>query len=265
MNILEGVGIVAIGLGSLALCISPIVLVVALADQRLTRRLTRTRVFTCGELAQAHKLPRRVAVTGSVRPGAEGIANAPVSAEACVWYRVEIEIHRDSEDGSYTSVHSAPDVVMLEDHTGRVALSAAALGTFVWRPDEERGKVLGHYGGAVAEDKEFAALMPRLRAVCPPNTIGLDMPRSDTRVTELHYRDGVPITVIARPRRTPQGVLLVARRGDGSSFRDLRALRSAAGLESAGSFSTVRGALLVALVLLPLGYGIVGLSRLIAS
>jgi len=91
------------------------------------------------------------------------------------------------------------------------------------------------------------------------------MPRSDTRVTELHYRDGVSITLVGRPRRTAQGVLLVARRGDGSSFRDLRALRSVAGQESDGVFSALRGALLVALVLLPLGYGIVGLSRLIAD
>lgn len=261
MTVLKVIGGICAVIGGLFLFVTPIVLVVAFAEHRRSRRLKLAPVVSCGELNQAGKLPRRVLVRGVLRSGAGGPVIAPLTGEPCAWYQLEIREDPVSEEDPLNITTRASSTVYLDDGTGWVALSDDMLGTFFWDTELRRGAAHGHYGTAHADGEELRPALARLRAVCPapfgPNT-SLD----GISVRELHYRDGTAVTVLARPRRSAGGVLLAAGRGDGSSFRDIKELRREATGERGEYLGFAGGAFAGGLVLYLIGWGLMSLARI---
>jgi hypothetical protein len=258
-TVLEWIGVVVAGLGSLLLLASAISSALGLTEWVSSRRFVRTPVMTCQELASVPRLPRRVLVTGRVRTGPAGPVTAPLSGGTGPWYSVQVRTVIEDE-GTRSSVRSFPDVLTLEDGTGRVLLAGGALRTMLLDDDARTGITRGHFGGRYATDDELPALLPRLAA------LGLSVDRrralsGDVTVYELRCHDAAPVTVLARPRRTGGGVMLAARSGDGSSVRSVQDLRRHTTGEAGDTLHTAGGLLVGALAMILPGYALVWLGR----
>jgi hypothetical protein len=249
VTVLEGVGAVVVGVGGLFLFVTAIAAVLALTEVVSSRRFTRSPVLTCQELTQARTLPRRVLVTGWVRTGPGGPVAAPVSGGYGPWYTVSVRIAVEEQRTTFKEV-GVPEAVTLQDHTGWVLLSGDALTTMLLDDDSSTGIDRGHFAGRHAQQEDLPALLPRLAAV------GLFVdhkralsPGSDTSVYELQCHDAAPVTVLARPRRTGTGVMLLTGRGDGISVRSVQDLRDRATGETQDTLHTARWLLVTRAVL----------------
>jgi hypothetical protein len=188
------------------------------ADARLLRRLRAAARPTCAELAGPGPLPRAVLVTGWTAAGPAGALRSPAYETVCAWYETEVSTG-GGDDQQVTHVYrSEPqDAIRIADGTGSVLVDVRLVrqvGT-VERLRRVRTETTPVFRDEAARS---GSGIGRLQAagLLPDSTRprrakrDLDL-REDTIATELE------ISVLARPRRTPHGAVILGRKGQATT------------------------------------------------
>jgi len=229
-------GAVLTRIGLVLLALAAIAMLVAWQRRRLARRLAQASGVTCGVLGTLDPLPDRVVVSGRAMPGPAGVFAAPVSEQPCVWYRVKLVENRPGAKNRPRTHLASPRPIRVDDSTGTVEVPAKAMDRFLVDDDINRGLHVNLVEHAFLDFGAHPAALHRLIAD------GLLPVRKRTAETgyeihEMRLAPGAPITVLGRPRRSPDGVVI---EGEGTSERDHEWLRAGADADQRETAATAR-------------------------
>jgi len=193
---------------------SMIFLVLRWGDLRLLSRMRRASRPSLGELATAAPLPRWVLVTGRSAPPPEGVLASPAFGNACVWYRTVVVEPGDEPPTVHVALNAGGPAISVADGTGSVQVD---LGLVLKvsshdRCDRSRDEhVILRRGGKPPDGSGLAALE---RAGLLPSTVYPRLwPSRRIALQEDTIAPGVELSVVARPRRSHSGAVVLQGRG----------------------------------------------------
>ncbi len=252
MQVLSGILIqLGAGLGLLG----GVLVGVAMHREALARALGSARVVGCGALGAMTETPKRVLVTGRVRPAPGGAVVAPVSGAECAWFRVRVETSPGTESPGPVHQWDSSERFTVADGSGEVQVAAQLIDRHLDDEDIIAGMAAGLLEWDILPDGKHPKTLTMLRDA------GLDVPvrRGEWyRIREFRLPVDRTITVLGRPRRDGRATLLTRAAVSGVSERAIEDLRSAARatVKDLGSFPRAvlytAGALLGSGVLLQL-------------
>lgn len=246
-----------------ALALGGALLLIALQRQALATAIETTPVVRCGELVAGAALPRRVIVTGRVRPDATGGLQAPISGERCVWYRVEVWQNQGSRGPNARYQWDSGDHFTVGDATGEVRVAARLVDRHLYEQDINAGLAIGLLEWHVLPEGRHKETIARLKSA--GMRIRTRRWGDHHRITEYRLPADRTITVLGRPQWTADGAVLRRVMGAcGVSERTVDQLRTAACAVAAETRSLPRvlvyagAALLTLSLLLRLPYWLAG-------
>jgi hypothetical protein len=169
------------------------------------RTLSRLRESTVAQLRRSPRLPWLATVYGVTTPGPGGMVTAPLSGEACVWYRLRIThtVARGESTMTYELLHRSEGApIGVDDGTGKILVDADLLDRPLLGSDPpglvEYSPATDDVGAQLRTLHQRGVLTPGV-----PNTSGVS-------VEEAYVRAGRQVLVLGHPHRWREWTMLDA-------------------------------------------------------
>lgn len=237
-----------------ALLLGGALLLISLHREALATAIATAPLVGCGGLGAGAPTPKRVIVTGRVRPGAAGELVGPISGERCVWFRVEVWQNQGSRGPRARYQWDGGDHFAVRDATGEIRVAARLVDRHLHEPDINAGIAADLLEWTALPEGKHLDTIARLKAAGMP--IRARRWGDYHRITEYRLPADRTITVLGRPQWTDGGAALTRTIGVcGVSDRTVDQLRVAARAAAADTRSLPRvllysGAALLAVSLL---------------
>lgn len=210
VDIVLGIGSVAVRLGLLALALGAIAFLITRHRDGLGRALSTTSVLVCAELTQAADPPRSAIVVGRTGPASAGPLRAPISGEECVWYRVVLMSGGPGSSRRQRSVYCSSEPFSVVDSTGAVEVAPKLADRYLFEDDLYHGLPVALVEITALDAGPHPDVRDRLERY------GFHVPghRKDVcEISEYRISADQAITVLGRPCRGADGVALTTAWG----------------------------------------------------